>query len=408
MAAFFDGLTLRGRGFLAAGVTAMICAIVLGQPALVRIGALLAILPLLAAFAVTRRRPRLRVNRSVSPALVQAGESVQITLRILSDEPARPRAILVEDLVPYALGSRPRFVLPASRARSERVVNYLLRSDLRGCYPIGPLQARAVDPFGLFEARHTIGVTTDVLVAPRVVPLPPIPLAGGLQGAGAHRPRPFALGSAEDTSVREYRRGDDLRRVHWRSSARIGELMVRREEQPWEAHATVLVDNRECAHRGRARASSFESAITAAASAVVHLEQHGYAAQLVTSTGVVTSGADAALHLLSVLDLAAETTLDSAWANDRVRGGVVVAVLGDLQQLDTPTLRRIRHGASAALGLVFDVEQWSPTHLSNGSDAACVPLRALGWRAAGLGPRDRLDHAWRDLGQACAHHGSPR
>ncbi len=57
------------------------------------------------------------------------------------------------------------------------------------------------------------------MVTPRVLPLPPVPLSGAWTGSGDNRPRAFASGSAEDVTVREYRRGDDLRRVHWRSSA---------------------------------------------------------------------------------------------------------------------------------------------------------------------------------------------
>ncbi len=93
------------------------------------------------------------------------------------------------------------------------------------------------------------------------------------------------MGSAEDVTVREYRRGDDLRRVHWRSSARVGELMVRREEQPWQSRATVFLDNRARSHRGQGLSSSLESAVTAAASVALHLSQRGFMVRLTTATG---------------------------------------------------------------------------------------------------------------------------
>ena len=115
------------------------------------------------------------------------------------------------------------------------------------------------------------------------MPLPPIPLGGAWTGSGDNRPRAFAIGSAEDVTVREYRRGDDLRRVHWRSSARIGELMVRREEQPWQSRATLFLDNRLRAHRGQGIASSLEAAVSAAASIAVHLGQRGFTVRLVTA-----------------------------------------------------------------------------------------------------------------------------
>lgn len=405
-----SSLTLRGRAFLAAGITAVGCAIVLGQPALVRIGILVAALPLVAVLVVGRKRPEPRVARSLWPPLMRAGETAHIDLVITSEDGRG--ALLVEDTLPYALGTRPRFVLHGLRSARrrgagwQRTLTYPVRSDLRGRYAVGPLSVRTIDPFGLVERHHTLGGTAEVLVTPHVLALPPIPLAGGWQGAGEHRPRAFASGSAEDTSVREYRRGDDLRRVHWRSSARIGELMVRREEQPWEAHATVLLDNRDRAHRGQGAASSFESAVIAAASIVVHLEEHGYAVQLVTATGPTASGAADALHQLGVVGLTPATTLDVVWSGDQARGGVVVAVLGSITDDDTASLRRIRHDAGAALGVVIDVEQWSPTRVSGGADAASAPLLALGWRATGVGPRDRLDQAWRDLGRAPSRRGA--
>ena len=90
--------------------------------------------------------------------------------------------------------------------------------------------------------------------------------------------------------MREYRRGDDLRRVHWRSSAHAGELMVRREEQPWQSRATLYVDNRRSAHRGTGPASSLEHAVGIAASVAVHLVQRGFSVRLVTAPGEERGG----------------------------------------------------------------------------------------------------------------------
>jgi hypothetical protein len=248
--------------------------------------------------------------------------------------------------------------------------------------------------------------TADLTVTPRVLPLPPVPLAGGWQGAGEHRPQAFAAGSAEDASVREYRRGDELRRVHWPSSARMGDLMVRREEQPWEARATVLLDNRLFAHRGKGLASSFESAVVAAASLVVHLEQHGYAVRLATATGAEADGAEQSLSHLAMIGTTSRPTLDVGWSGEQARGGVVVAVLGAPGQSDTMALRRIRHDAGVALAVVLDVEKWSAKGTGTGDPAAA--LVSLAWRAVTVGPRDRLDAAWRDLGRTPVRSGAPR
>ncbi|WP_235536004.1 DUF58 domain-containing protein [Nocardioides sp. Root190] len=400
-----SSLTLRGRAFIAAGLTAVICAVIFGQPALTRVGVLVLTLPLVAAVVVSRRRHDPSVTRTVWPRLLRAGESARIDLAVSSDRRRADGALLIEETLPYALGSRPRFVLQGLGQRWERTVTYPVRSDLRGQYVIGPLAVRITDPFGLVERRRLVGGTAEVVVTPRVLPLPAIPLSGGWQGAGEHRPQAFASGSSEDVSVREYRRGDDLRRVHWRSSARTGELMVRREEQPWEAHATVIVDNRGHVHRGQGPASSLESAVVTAASVVVHLEQHGYAVQLATADGAAADGAEHALRHLAMLTLSQRPALDTSWSGDQARGGVVVAVLGAIVPGDEKPLRRIRHDAGAALAVVLDVEQWSATRRSAGPSAAASPLHAAGWRATGVGPRDRLDSAWRDLGRAPSRGG---
>src|SRR3954467_9700384 len=144
------------------------------------------------------------------------------------------------------------------------------------------MSVRVSDPFGLVELGRAFRSTATLTVTPRTAPLPPIPLGGAWTGSGDNRPRAFAMGSAEDVTVREYRNGDDLRRVHWRSTARVGELMVRREEQPWESRATVVLDTRARAHRGEGPAASFEWAVAATASVALHLRHGGYKLRLIS------------------------------------------------------------------------------------------------------------------------------
>ena len=394
------GLTLRGRAFLAAGGTAIGCAILLGQTSLTRIGVLVVVLPLVAAFVIGRRRYALAAVRSVNPRLVAAGQPARIDLQLSNEGRATAGAILVEDQVPYALGTRPRFVLQGIARKWQRRVSYQVRSDVRGRFEIGPLTIRIADPFGLIELRRMVPGTVPLVVTPRTVALPPIPVMGGWSGSGEYRPQAFAAGSAEDVSVREYRRGDELRRVHWRSSARMGDLMVRREEQPWEARATVLLDNRLRSHRGQGLGSSFEFAVVAAASLVVHLDQHGYAVRLVMADG---RGSDetstAVLERLALVTTTMKASIDLACSGDQTRGGLVVAVLGGLEQTDTLALRQIRHDAGTALAMVLDVDQWSG-RLSQPSGIQAPAVAGLGWRTVTLGPRDRIDSAWRDLGRA--------
>ncbi len=407
-----SALTLRGRAFLAAGITAVACAVVMGQDQLVRVGALVAVLPLLAAALIGRSRYRLALVRTVNPQLVSAGSPATVTLA-LSNEGRKPSGLLMlEDHVPYVLGTRHRFVLEGIGHGWRRQVTYQVRSDVRGRFEIGPMTVRVSDPFGLVELGRSFRTTIPLTVTPRTTPLPHIPLGGAWTGSGDNRPRAFATGSAEDVTVREYRRGDDLRRVHWRSSARVGELMVRREEQPWQSRATLFVDNRAGAHRGRGVASSLETAVSAAASIAVHLSRRGFTVRLVTADGEDPASAwhyrDAELNTgplleaLAVVEPAARKRLDVGWLTDPTHGGLLVAVTGSIDDSDLLVFTRMLHHSTAALAVALDVDSW----LGEGSrGSAAGVLGSHGWRAANLGPRDRLDTVWQDLGSSAARAG---
>ena len=402
-----SGLTVRGRAFAAAGVTSVVCAVLMGQTALSRVGVLLVVLPLITAFYVGRSRYRLALVRTVHPQIVAAGQPAQVRLTITNEGRTPSGALLLEDQVPYVLGSRPRFVLSGIAHGWRREIGYQVRSDVRGQFQIGPMSVRVSDPFGLVELGRAFRTTVPLTVTPRTVPLPNIPLGGGWTGSGDNRPRAFATGSAEDVTVREYRHGDELRRVHWRSSARVGELMVRREEQPWQSRATVFLDNRADSHRGHGIASSLEAAVSAAASVAVHLSHRGFMVRLVTASGEDTTGAwhfrDADLNTGPLLEALAVVTalpqarLDTGWLSEPTGGGLTVAVLGEVSDHDLPALRRMQHHTSSAIAIALDVGAWAS---AGGGDGGAAPLLAQqGWRSAALAPRDRLDAVWQELGR---------
>ncbi|WP_372727290.1 DUF58 domain-containing protein [Nocardioides sp.] len=407
------GLTVRGRAFLAAGVTAIVCAVILGQPALTRVGVLIAVLPLLTALVIGRSRYRLALVRTVTPQLVAAGQQARVSLTLTNEGRTPSGVLLLEDQVPYVLGTRPRFVLEGIGTGWRRHVTYPVRSDVRGRFEIGPMAVRVSDPFGLVELGRTFRTTASLTVTPRTVPLPAIPLGGAWTGSGDNRPRAFATGSAEDVTVRDYRRGDDLRRVHWRSSARVGELMVRREEQPWQSRATLFLDNRLRSHRGQGLASSLEAAVSAAASIAVHLCHRGFTVRLVTAAGEDPASAwhlrDSDLNTAPLLEaLAVVTTvqqprLATGWLAEGAHGGLTVAVFGSIESMDTALLRRMQHQAGSALAVALDVDAWVG---KPGAGDGTAGLTQQGWRAVSLGPHDRLDAVWQELGRSSARTGA--
>ncbi len=401
-----SGLTVRGRAFLAAGVTAAVCAVLLDQRPLGRVGVLLVALPLLAAWVLARTRYRLSLVREVVPHQVVVGQPARVSLTLTNDGRTPSGLLLLEEQVPYELGARPRFVLEGIGHGWSRHATYQVRADLRGRFEVGPMSVRVTDPFGLLELGRAFRSTATLTVVPRTVPLPAIPLGQGWTGSGDERLRAAATGSAEDVTVRTYRRGDDLRRVHWRSSARTGELMVRREEQPWQARATVFLDDRVVSHRGAGPTSSFETAVSAAASVATHLARRGYTVRLVTATGEDPAtarlgdrqGPDAAalLESLAVLRLHAAVRLDQTWLSDHA-AGVTVAVLGLLQAADAPVLRRMAH-PGLSLALALDLDAWGSGPRGPGGPATPVLLHQ-GWRVSALGPGDTAAQAWQELGR---------
>ena len=176
------GLTTRGRSFLAAGAAAALSAVILGEKDLLRVAALLAILPLLAAAYVGRSRYKLACTRSLEPHRVPVGASSRVVLRLQNMSRLPTGTLLLEDRLPYALGSRPRVVLERLGAHQASSVAYTVRADVRGRYEVGPLTLRMTDPFGLCELTRSFPSADKLTVIPNVSPLQLVRLAGEYSG----------------------------------------------------------------------------------------------------------------------------------------------------------------------------------------------------------------------------------
>ncbi|MEV6649770.1 DUF58 domain-containing protein [Streptomyces sp. NPDC051219] len=418
--AALTGLTTRGRSFLAAGVAAAICAYVLGQSDLLRVGLFLAVLPLLCAYVLHRTRYRVSGSRRLSPCRVPAGSEARVHLRMDNVSRLPTGLLMLQDRVPYVLGPRPRFVLDRVEAGGRREVSYRVRSDLRGRYPLGPLQLRLTDPFGMCELTRSFSAYDNLTVIPRTEPLPPVKLAGESSGYGEGRQRSLALAGEDDVIPRGYRHGDDLRRVHWRSTARYGELMVRREEQPQRSRCTVMLDTREIAHQGAGPDSAFEWAVSGAASVLVHMLERGFSVRLLTDTGnsvpsegsggfagATQESADAAglmMDTLAVIDQSDGAGLSRAY--DVIRSGnegLLVAFFGDLDEEQAAMAARMRQRSGGAVAFVLDSESWmhGPAAAVSGPvEERLRLLREAGWTAVSVPPGVSFSDMWRQAGSA--------
>ncbi|GAA4439455.1 hypothetical protein GCM10023148_46540 [Actinokineospora soli] len=160
-------------------------------------------------------------------------------------------------------------------------LTYAVPTERRGVVSIGPLTVRRHAPAGLAVSSRVVGDVVSVRVVPRVLPV------GGLP-AGAQRGQVRAVerverGGTDLIGLREYVPGDDLRRLHWATSARTGTLMVREDADPARPHLAVLLDDRAAGHT----ASTFEEAVEIAASLVVSAAAGGHPVRLVTASGSV-------------------------------------------------------------------------------------------------------------------------
>jgi uncharacterized protein (DUF58 family) len=401
---------------LAAGITAALAGLILQERDLLRVSALLIAVPLVAVGFAARTRFRLTCARRVDPARVATGDRSRVVLRIENISRLPTGLLLVEDTIPYLLGGRPRVVIDRLAPRRPVDVGYHISGEMRGQYRVGPLTVRLMDPFGLCELPRAFTSTDTLVVTPQVIPLPAVQLTGEWGGAGHSTSRSVATHGDDDVATREYRHGDDLRRIHWKTTARRGELTVRREEQPWQSRGAVLLDTRLVAHRGDGPASSLEWAISAAASIGIHLAQNGFELRVVTDTGNECSSAGlggasfdgSLLDVLAVVTPSSGRSLQAGLDAVRRQGteGLLVAIVGSLSPEEAENLARMRSDSSSLrMALVIDAESWGAAGPAAGSRddsyaRSCRMLAQAGWRTIEVRRGDTLADLWRQAGRS--------
>ncbi len=408
-------LTPRGRIFVAAGVLGLLAALLAGQRDLMRLALLLLALPLVAAVLVSRARLRLSCERSVQPSQVPLGSPMRGRI-ILGQDGRLPAGILrLEDDVPRELGPRPRFLVDKAGTSWRREVEYPLLGRVRGRFRTGPLLVRTTDPFGLVQLDRQFVATTEVMVTPQVVPLSPVRSTGGGGSTGEARPHRIGVVGQDDALVREYRQGDEVRRIHWRSTAHRGELMVRREEQAWDPSASIILDSRTAAHAGVGLYSSLEWAVSAAASVALHFLDEGYTVEVFEADGPLhvssvlgqhsAASAEVVIRRLTDLRPTPTSTLHYAIgsaAADRP-GQLVVAVLGRLDAEDANALLQLQRNRAQGLALLLDVDTFADAPASERrraeQDLAVQILQDHQWRVVQVPRGMGVAEAWAALEQ---------
>lgn len=410
-------LSTRGRLLLGTGVGAWLLSRLLGVDELGMAAAAIGALLILAVLHTRLASTRLDARRRLSPRRVFFEGEVDVALEIHNHGRLPSAPVALRDRVPPALSEPPGFVLPPLPPGGRVSLSYRLRGHRRGRFALGPLHLRLRDPFGVAVRRHDLTLTDELIVYPPVWRLPGgLPLGGRRTPEGEGRARPRTSGD-ELATVREYVRGDDLRKVHWRATAHRGELMVRQDEAPEDPRATIVLDRRARVHRGGGPTASFETAVAAAASVAYHLAERGFTLRLVGDRDQLDArpaGCERLLEQLATVQTSATADLPGLWrALARRSGGrgvlVAITALPDATHLRGMVTAGRDFGVRIALLLDTGTFAGEPP----GDHAAPAgALRAAGWRAVVVDADDRLDDRWAALsaqrhrpGQRCPGAG---
>jgi uncharacterized protein (DUF58 family) len=410
-------LTRRGWATLGVGALGLILGYSAGRREILVVAGTAVLLVVIGALIVRARKPRFDIIRLFSPPVVAAGSTTRVTVRIRNTGSSASTPLLWNDAIPwdqpmppYELGSIPI----GSAARRVRAVEYDLHPPRRGLYPIGPFVVEYEDPFGMVGSVRAVGEADRLVVVPDVVELP----AGGpalADGEGtAILVQRRVVGNDDDLTTREYRPGDALRRVHWRASARHGELMVRQEEHRSHPDARILVDTRQSGYPDAipdagerwspsAHSEAFEWVVRMAASLGVHLEACGFrvgieetAPPQIEPPGERWEGGRRVEAFLT--SLAAVRLIDRP--HDEVGIGAVsdpegpvFALLSDPDEPTIAWLLKRRRAGQVAVAFVLDPRA-----------ALRERLTEAGWQVVEVHAWTEPGEAWRDAG----HHSEAR
>jgi uncharacterized protein (DUF58 family) len=316
---------------------------------------------LVVATQVWVRIPRLsfEATRSLYPPKIHAGGSSRVELGLRNTSSRRSPVVMVRD--PFDRGRRQARFLVARLAADEAArAAYRLPTERRGVFTIGPLELELSDPFGLAARRRRLASATQLTVYPAVDRIVPLPHTHGHDPhAGADHPTALGFSGDDFYALRQYEMGDDLRRVHWPSTARLDDLMIRQLEMPWQGRATVLIDNRRPLHTSE----SFELAVSAAASIVTACWERSSLVRLVSTGGLDSGFAAGHQHMesimekLATIELTAADRLDAVLAGLRGAGnsGALAAIVtASVPPAELETVARLQRRFGALTLVVFE------------------------------------------------------
>ena len=357
--------TRSGLAVAVAGVGLLMLGRVLGPIEFYVIGVIAIATSVLAILVRRFRASQISVSRRVTPGRVPAGESARVDLEIVNRSRSRSPLLSLRDSVTATRGVRLSIAPMAGSGRSHGA--YRLPTSRRGVIEIGPMRIDDVDPMGLARRTHEIADKVRLIVHPPIEPLPVKRMpAGDDPLLGDELRQSLGLSTEDFDGLREYRVGDDPRRIHWPASAHHDDLLVRQYRPPRHGRLTVVIDTRPPGDREAAldRTTSVAASIAAVVLAA------GDAVRVETTDGrstpllVGTSQLDSALEFLALLE-GGDEIISSAIPSP---GGTVVAVSSDKRAAqDTSVRSLLGTRLRAALVITCDIDGWRPDSRGGGT-----------------------------------------
>ena len=332
------------------------------------------------AVLVSRATPSISVTRQLRPNLVHEGDQAGVTVQLTNRGKRALRNVVLEDTVSN-LGSA-QFAIGKLRPGDTATATYQILCRPRGIYTVGPASITVQDPLRMATASFATEEGDRLIVYPMIEDLEGFPTVRGLDPT-VHTAGPeFSHQGGEDFfTLREYQLGDDLRRVHWRSSAKRDRLMIRQLETPWQTRALVMFDPRSASFES---AAAFERGVRGAASVTRHLMKLGFSADLWAGDAPVlgseASPYTAAMEVLTGVGPMPDLYIRSAamLMRRRARGGALVLITGvpDQELLAAQRLLSKNYGRT----LLLTVSETTTT--------STIQFQRAGVTTMAIGPND--------------------
>ena len=313
-------LTRAGWGVALAGGVALTGGWLFGLPELLVLGTALVVLVTASSATTMFTSLRLEVVRTLHPDRVHAGSASRVEVHVRNRGRRRTPVLTLRDGVSGTAGAELLLapLQPGGRVRAA----YRLPTRRRGVITVGPLEVELGDPFGLTQVGVVAAAASTLVVYPAVDDVPAASRSDGMDPHGWRTPG-LQTGGDEFHSLRPYVIGDDLRRVHWPSTARRDELTVRQDERHQQGRTTVLLDVRRAVHTD----VTFERSVSAAASLLVAAAKRGDEIRLVATDGTDSGYGAGATALATMLEYLAAVAMTDRGDEVRVdHPGTLVAL----------------------------------------------------------------------------------